>query len=243
MKNIALILLTSALVASGQQSTPPQEAAPRPRTLVFAGDSTLDDHHGDESKYGSWGSNLRPFLREGCAIVNYARSGRSTTSFIREGWWDKCLAATDKGDFVVIQFGHNDQKLDKPAVATPIPQYKENLRRMAADVRAKGATPVFATPIVRLSYGKDGLLRDFAKLDDWAEAMRETATELGIDVVDMRVLTREAANKAGEEEALTWNVPDDRTHPAPKGARIYAGLFLAEIRRLGLPLAELFQPE
>ena len=129
-------------------------------TLYFAGDSTLDDHRGDESTYGSWGSSLRPFLGEGCAIVNYGRCGRSTSSFFREGWWDKIVESLAPGDFVVIQFGHNDQKLDKPNVATPIPQYRENLRRMAADARAKGATPVFATPIVRLTYGKDGLLVD-----------------------------------------------------------------------------------
>lgn len=172
--------------------------------------------------------------------MNYGRSGRSTTSFIREGWWDKIVEALAPGDFVVIQFGHNDQKLDKPDVATPIPQYRENLRRMAADARAKGATPVFATPIVRLTYGEDGLLTDAPRLDDWAEAMRETATELGVDLVDMRAMTRKAANEAGEAEALTWYAAGDRTHPAIKGARLYASFFLDDVRRRGLPITGLF---
>ena len=244
---LSMILSASALAAAPQApaaTTPPDGAAAKhDPVLFFAGDSTLDDHRGDESKYGSWGSNLRPFLRDGCTIVNFARSGRSTVSFRNEGWWDKILERLSPGDFVVIQFGHNDQKLDKPAVAAPIPQFKENLARMADEVREKGATPVFATSIVRLSYGKDGLLRDTAHLDDWAEAMRETATEKGIDLVDMRVLTRKAANDAGEEEALTWNAPTDRTHPGPKGARIYAKLFFDEVRRLGIPLAALFKAE
>ena len=212
------------------------------KTLFFAGDSTLDEHGGDESTYGSWGAALRPSLREGCSIVNYGRSGRSTTSFRREGRWDKILAELTEGDFVVIQFGHNDQKLDKPDVATPIPEYKANLARMADEVRAKGATPVFATPIVRLTF-KDGALCDPAHLDDWAAAMRETAAEKDVALVDMRALTRKAASEAGEKEALTWNAPNDRTHPAPKGARLYAYLFLREIRRLSLPIAELFENE
>ncbi|MBP5543564.1 MAG: cellulase family glycosylhydrolase [Kiritimatiellae bacterium] len=212
------------------------------KTLFFAGDSTLDEHGGDESTYGSWGAALRPSLREGCSIVNYGRSGRSTTSFRREGRWDKILAELTPGDFVVIQFGHNDQKLDKPDVATPIPEYKANLARMADEVRAKGATPVFATPIVRLTF-KDGALCDPAHLDDWAAAMRETAAEKDVALVDMRALTRKAASEAGEKEALTWNAPNDRTHPAPKGARLYAYLFLREIRRLSLPVAELFENE
>ncbi|MBR4612399.1 MAG: exo-alpha-sialidase [Kiritimatiellae bacterium] len=216
------------------------QPAQHPRTLFFAGASTLDEHGGDESKFASWGSSLRPFLREGCAIVNYGRSGRSTTSFIREGWWGKIVEALNPGDFVIVQFGHNDQKLDKPDVATPIPQYKENLRRMAADVREKGATPVFATPIVRLTYGQDGLLTDHQHLDDWAEAMREVAKEDGVDLVDMREMTRKAANDAGEEEALTWNAPGDRTHPAVKGARRYAQLFLHDAKRRGLAVAGLF---
>ncbi len=222
---------------------PANKDAPHPRTLFLAGASTLDDHCGDESTYGSWGSSLRPFLREGCAIMNYGRSGRSTTSFIREGWWGKIVEALAPGDFVVIQFGHNDQKLDKPDVATPIPQYRENLRRMAADVRAKGATPVFATPIVRLTYGEDGLLTDAPRLDDWAEAMRETAAEIGVDLVDMRAMTRKAANDAGEAKALTWYAAGDRTHPAVKGARLYASFFLDDVRRRGLPIAGLFVPE
>ena len=210
------------------------------QTLYFAGDSTLDEHGGDESTYASWGSGLRPVLLEGRSIENYGKSGRSTTSFIREGWWGAITNSLVAGDFVVIQFGHNDQKLNDASVATPIPQYKDNLLRMAADVQAKGATPVFATPIVRLTYGGDGKLVDNEDLDAWAEAMRETATELGADLVDMRAMTREAANEAGETEALTWYAPGDRTHPAVKGARIYAGLFLGDVRQRSLSIASLF---
>lgn len=92
-----------------------------------------------------------------------------------------------------------------------------------------------------LDDGNDGLLTDAPPLDNWAEAMRETATELGVDLVDMRAMTRKAANDADEEEALTWNAPGDRTHPAVKGARLYASFFLEDVRRLELPIAGLFK--
>ena len=208
------------------------------RTLVLAGDSTLDEHGGDESTYGSWGSNLRPYLLSGHSIVNYGRGGRSTSSFIREGWWGRVLDATGAGDFVLVQFGHNDQKLDDETIATPIPQYKTNLMEMAAAVRAKGATPVFATPIVRLNYS-GGRISD-TRLDEWAAAMREVATDEGVDLVDMREMTRQLANDAGEAEALTWYVDGDRTHPAPKGARLYAELFIDDVFSRNLPVAALF---
>ena len=208
------------------------------RTLVLAGDSTLDEHGGDESTYGSWGSNLRPYLLSGNSIVNYGRGGRSTSSFIREGWWNQVLDAAGAGDFVLVQFGHNDQKLDDANIATPIPQYKTNLIEMAAAVRAKGATPVFATPIVRLNYS-GGRISD-TSLDEWAAAMREVAEDESVDLVDMREMTRQIANDAGEAEALTWYVDGDRTHPAPKGARLYAELFIDDVISRGLPVAALF---
>ena len=208
------------------------------RTLVLAGDSTLDEHGGDESTYGSWGSNLRPYLVSGNSIVNYGRGGRSTSSFIREGWWDRVLDAAGAGDFVLVQFGHNDQKLDDETVATPIPQYKTNLVEMAEAVRAKGATPVFATPIVRLNYS-GGRISD-TRLDEWATAMREVAEDESVDLVDMREMTRQLANDAGEAEALTWYVDGDRTHPAPKGARLYAELFIDDVFSRNLPVAALF---
>ena len=217
--------------------TPPAMA----RTLVLAGDSTLDEHGGDESVYGSWGANLRPYLLSGNSIVNYGRGGRSTSSFIREGWWDLVLAAAGEGDFVLVQFGHNDQKLDDASVATPIPQFRTNLVTMAAAVRAKGATPVFATPIVRLNYS-GGRIAD-SGLDQWAAAMREVAADEGVALVDMREMTRQLANDAGEAEALTWYVDGDHTHPAPKGARLYAELFIDDVLSRGLPVAAIFSAD
>ena len=211
-------------------------------TLFFAGDSTLDEHGGRQDRYGSWGDALRPWLADGCRIVNYAKSGRSTKSFRDEGWWDRILAQATTGDVVVVQFGHNDQKLDKPDVAVPRPQFKANLTRMVGEVRARGAVALFATPIVRLTYAPDGkTLVDTPNLDSWAQAMREVAWERNVRLVDLRKLGRAEAERVGEAEALTWNAPGDRTHPGPKGARLYADLFLKDIFARKLDFARMFK--
>ena len=216
----------------------------RPCTLFFAGDSTLDDHGLNPKKaaYGSWGTTLRANLADGMRIVNYAKSGRSTLSFRREGWWDKILNEVRPGDYVLIEFGHNDQKLDKPDVAVPRPQFKANLTRMVGEVRARGAVALFATPIVRLTYEPGGKkLADPPNLDSWAQAMREVAWERSVRLVDLRKLGRAEAERVGEAEALTWNAPGDRTHPGPKGARLYADLFLKDIFARKLDFARMFK--
>lgn len=119
------------------------------------------------------------------------------------------------------------------------PQFKENLWRMIREVRARHATPFLATPIVRLTY-RDGHLVDSAHLDDWAQRMREVAHEANVTLVDMRKLTYKAADEAGEAEALTWNAKGDRTHPAAKGARLYADLFHRDVTSRKLEIGKIF---
>ena len=84
-------------------------------TFLLAGDSTLDDY-GRKSRgpYASWGTTLEKSMKPGCKVDNYARSGASTKSFIASGQWEKLVAAIKPGDFVGIQFGHNDQKWSTP---------------------------------------------------------------------------------------------------------------------------------
>ena len=208
--------------------------------LILAGDSTLDEHGGDESVYASWGASLRTELAAGSEVVDFAKCGCSTKSFRDKGHWGKVLDRIRPGDFVLIQFGHNDQKLNVPEIAVPEAQFKTNLLQMVAEVRARKGEPMLATPIVRLTY-KDGHLVDTAKLDAWAARLTEAAAEAKVPLVDMRRMTREAADKAGETEALTWYAPNDRTHPAVKGARLYARMFLEDVRKRELPVAKLFK--
>lgn len=216
------------------------EVAKTKPTLFFAGDSTLDDHGGDESTYASWGSNLRPFLADGVRIVNYAKCGRSTKSFVAEGWWGKILNEVRPGDFVFIQFGHNDQKVGQPNLGSPVPVYAANLKRMISEVRLRGALPVLGTPIVRLCFSKDGKISD-GGLDEWAAAAREVAKSEDVPLVDMRELGRAKAQAVGRAEALTWNAPNDATHPAKTGAQVYAKLFLDEVKARSHAMRRLFK--
>lgn len=231
------VLLFSLITVVGAAAA----AEHAPRTLFLAGDSTLDEHGGDESRYASWGSSLRKWLKPGMRIVNYAKSGRSTKSFRTEGWWDRILDEVRPGDFVLIEFGHNDQKLDQLKLAVPQPQFRENLMRMIREVRQRKGMPYLATPIVRLTF-EGGRLCDPEGLDGWAERMRETAKEANVPLVDMRKLTYSEAMSAGEAEALTWNAGGDRTHPALRGARLYAKLFHREVFDRKLDISRIFIP-
>ena len=221
-------------------------SASRRTKLFMAGDSTLDEHRGENNPNGyvSWGSSLRPYLNDNVDIVNYARAGFSTADFMGPDSvygnvvrWDRIKNEASAGDWVLIQFGHNDEK------TLAIDEYKANLRTMVSDVKAKGATPVLATPIVRLTF-ENGALVDNSftpPLDAYADAMRAVAAETSTQLAEVRELSRAAALKTGEAEALTWNVANDKTHLAQKGAELYASLFYDYIKGSGLGFAVLFR--
>ena len=143
------------------------EAGP---TLLLAGDSTLDDYgRKPRPPYASWGTELEKSMKPGCKVDNYAKSGASTKSFIEAGYWAKLMAAVKPGDYVGIQFGHNDQKCSnkfylEKRFAPPDGLFKENVRKFVSDIRAKGGKPILMSPIVRGSFGKDGKLVD--KIDE-----------------------------------------------------------------------------
>ena len=132
-------------------------------TLHLIGDSTMADKPKEPANPETgWGQALPALLKpEAGRVVNYAMNGRSTKSFIDEGRWTKVVAALQPGDFVIIQFGHNDEKADKPAVyAAPRGAYQDNLRRFVREARAHGATPLLATPVARRRWNERGELVD-----------------------------------------------------------------------------------
>ena len=214
--------------------------------LFMAGDSTLDEHKGEENPLGyvSWGVSLKPYLKDDVEIVDYARAGFTTAAFMSADpyrgnvvWWNRIKEEVRSGDWVMIQFGHNDEK------SLSVEQYAANLKTMVADVATRGAIPVLVTPIVRLTF-ENGYLVDNSyvpPLETYAEAMRTVAVETGAQLAEMRELTRNAAQKAGEAEALSWNVADDTTHLAEKGAKLYASIFYEYVKQSGLKFAAIFR--
>lgn len=227
--------------------------------LFFAGDSTLHPRrHQKTAKpevqvFGSWGDEVEDYLKPGVKIVNHAQSGASTLSFINSKRWERLVAQLKPGDWVVIEFGHNDQKIGKEGFYTAADgAFRDNLRRFAKEVRAKGAEPLFASPIVRRVLGKDGHLVDDAPkggfhLNDYGAASRAVAEEVEAPFVDMNKLTHDAVEAAGPEKSLLWyragvvKNSGDFSHPVVAGAQLYAKLFVDDVKSRGLKIAELLK--
>lgn len=220
--------------------------------LLLAGDSTLDCHGGDESTYGSWGWNTKKYLKDGNEILDYAKSGASTRSFLNGTTddpvrrWDILTANIESGDYVYMAFGHNDMG-SKPEKHQEIDEYQDALRQMVADVREKGGVPVIGTPICR-NIWLEGDVYDQPtnknppkKLEDYADAAKAVAQEQGVDCIDMFNLTRDEYRRVGEGVIDNYFVAGDSVHPAPLGARRLAALFLDEIKRNNHPIAGLYK--
>jgi len=241
MKVLVSILVAATFVVS-------LSAAQTRRTphVHLAGDSTMADKPTDppNPEHG-WGQLLPKFFKDPAMIVNYAANGRSTRSFITEGRWQKLVDALQPGDWVIIQFAHNDEKIFPDARG----EFQDNLRRFVADVRAKQATPLLATPCARRSFDPTGKLIDTH--GDYPDAVRAVASETKTPLLEMNRLTmtlEEGHGPEGSKRLHLWigaNVYSrqpagyqDDTHYSAYGAERVAALAVQEIIRLQLPLGD-----
>ncbi|MEY2881802.1 MAG: Rhamnogalacturonan acetylesterase RhgT [Verrucomicrobiota bacterium] len=237
---LARLLVWLALVASAG-------AADAPRVFL-AGDSTMADKPLDLPERG-WGMALGAFFKDGVAVQNHAMNGRSTRSFLDEGRWQKILDALRPGDAVIIQFGHNDEKIEDPKRGTdPQTTFPENLRRFVRETRAKGATPILATPVARRKFDAAGKLT--ATHGAYPAAVRAVAAEEKTPLLELERATSAWLQAVGDEPSrkfFMWiepgqfaKIPDGRkddTHFVEAGATKVAELATAQIRELKLPLA------
>lgn len=211
-----------------------------PLRVFLIGDSTCATK--DLSKQNperGWGQMFQPLFDETVTVENHALNGRSTKSFRDEGHWDRVFGALQAGDYLFIQFGHNDQKqTDSTRYSSP-GQYAENLRRYVREARSKGAVPVLLTSVVRRRFA-DGQLVDTHGA--YLEAVRRVAAEERVLLIDAERLTREWVSALGEEaskscymwvaEGLCPLYPDgrqDNTHLNVRGARAVARMIAAEL--------------
>ena len=226
--------------------------AQRRITLFLIGDSTMADKPDPaRNPERGWGQALPRFLDAGVAVENHARNGRSTRSFIAEGRWDSVRTRLRRGDYVFIQFGHNDQKVeDSTRYTNPYTAYRRNLERFVAEARERGATPVILSSIVRRRFNASGVLEDTHGVYPWVS--RAVAREQGAPFVDLQLLTEELVTRAGPERSKRLYVwvargeypafPDarqDDTHLSPAGAEEVARLAARELRAAGGPVAPL----
>ena len=195
------------------------------------------------------GQMLPLYLKRTVFVQNHAENGRSTKSFIDESRLAAIYNDIREGDFLFIQFGHNDQKSNNPkAYADAKVAYPANLRKMISDVRAKGATPVLATSIVRCTF-RNGKLYDNG-LYPYRDATFAVGKSENVAVVNLNGISEEKINAMGEEKALQMymyssNVPKlkgiDKTHLTAAGAETFAKWFIDDCKAQNLPLAKCFK--
>jgi len=239
------LLLALLLVAS----TGVLRAADAAPLVYLVGDSTMAIKQLDLPERG-WGMALNGLFKDPAMIQNHAVNGRSTKSFIDEGRWARIVAALHPGDFVLIQFGHNDEKIEDPLRGTdPKTTFSENLRRFIKDVRAKQATPMLATPTARRRFNAAGKL--VPTHGAYPDATRAVAAEEKVPLLDLEKATSAWLQAAGDEPSkkfFMWIAPgahplvpggrQDDTHFVEAGAVHVAELAVAQIREQNLPLAK-----
>ena len=242
---IAALALAAAVAATS--------AAPGPR-IVIASDSTAANYTADRYPQMGWGMVLKCSLDPTVQVVNLARGGRSTKTFIEEGLWDQLVAQLQPGDTVLIQFGHNDADTKKIERHTdPNGAYDVNLRRFVADVRRAKATPVLVTPIARWMW-ENGQPKDAHA--PYAATIHRVATDLKVPLVDldgdMMAALKARGELASQRLYLQYKsydhvarYPDgiaDDTHINEQGARLGAALVATRLAGLKLPISRHVHP-
>ena len=219
-------------------------------TIYLVGDSTMADKPKLAHPERGWGQLFRELVLPPATADNHAQNGRSTKSFIDEGRWDAITAKLQPDDWVIIQFGHNDQKADKPDRHAPAQgAYRDNLLRFIRETRERGAHPVLATSVARRKWNDAGTAL-VPTHGDYPAVVRALAAEQNVPLLDLEPLTTALEESFGPEDSKRlhlWfpagSLPGvekelkDDTHYSALGARRVADLAAAEIKRLGLPLA------
>lgn len=219
-------------------------------TLYMAGDSTMSHKPKKEHPERGWGMMLPEFFDDKVIINNHAVNGRSTKSFISEGRWQTIMDKVQAGNYVVIQFGHNDSSPDKGPERYSTPEeYKANLIRFVNETRAKNAKPILCTPIMRRRFDEKSNFQDTHGI--YPDMVRQVADSLRVPLVDMHRRSEKEIIKHGEEgskklflhiqsgeyEVLPDGLKDD-THFSAYGARLMAALFVEGIKELKIKLSK-----
>ncbi|MBO6170026.1 MAG: pectin esterase [Bacteroidales bacterium] len=211
-------------------------------TIHLMGDSTMaekDLSNGNPER--GWGMMFQNFLDDGATVINYAQNGRSTKSFIDKGLWDKVHSAVKPGDYVFIEFGHNDSKESDPErYAAPWGAYQDNLKLFIDGVREKGGTPVLLTPVARRWF-KGGKL-DRGCHGDYPAAMKQVAEQTGTPLLDVTTATLDWLEKLGDDASKAYFMistgKNDNTHTVACGAREVTKIVCSLIEKLIPQIAE-----
>jgi lysophospholipase L1-like esterase len=224
-----------------------------PITVYLAGDSTMAPKLAEKRPETGWGEAFQPcFDPATVRIENRAKNGRSTRTFIEEGLWRAITDSLRAGDYVFIQFGHNDESKEKVDRYTPPAAYRANLTRFVDEVRARGATPVLLTPLMRRSFDSTGHARDTH--GEYPDLVRAVAAERSVALLDVHRASAAVLDRYGPDSSRALflqvergenpNYPEgvhDNTHFSPRGAVVMAGLAINAMRRVRVPLIGLMR--
>ncbi|TVY07083.1 rhamnogalacturonan acetylesterase [Paenibacillus cremeus] len=225
------------------------EAAQRGIQVFIAGDSTAANYPPEHSPMAGWGQRLGELFQPSITVVNAARNGRSSKSFIEEGLLEQIEQGIEPGDYFLIQFGHNDQKPDEERHTEPDTTYPQQLSRHIELARSKGAHPILLTSVERRHFGPSGEL--IPSHGEYPAAVMRLADQLQVPVLDLCARTQSAYRAMGAEDSKAWfvwlkpeehaNYPEgleDNTHFNETGALEVAKLVAEELKQAGIPLAQ-----
>lgn len=244
MKKLILLILFTAIQLSAQKNP----------TLYLIGDSTMAEKVNPEinPEFG-WGQMIHQFFLSQVNIENHAVNGRSSKSFIDEGRWQKVYEKLKPNDVVIIQFGHNDQKVEDPSRYTiPTTSYKENLKKFIREIREKKAFPILLTSIARRNFNEKGALVDTHGL--YPLMVEQVAFQNNVAFIDAYALTEDLELMYGPEASKILhlhfkpnehsyypNGKEDDTHLSEIGASFVAERIVKELKKIKTPLSRYFK--
>src|SRR5688572_19095287 len=171
---------------------------PKKITVYLIGDSTISIKETKAYPETGWGMPFANFFDSTVVVDNRAKNGRSTRTFISENRWQPVVDQLKEGDYVFIQFGHNDESKEKVDRYTTPEEYKRNLSRFIDETRAKKAIPVLLTPVARRRF-KDGVAQE--SHPEYSPLVRETAKDKSVAFIDLDVKSTALLQKYGEEKS------------------------------------------
>lgn len=207
----------------------------------MAGDSTMAIKDQRAFPETGWGMPFVYFWNENVEIVNLAKNGRSTKSFRKEGLWEQMWSKMEEGDYVLIQFGHNDESKDKGERYSPPDTFKMNLTQYILEAKAKKAIPILISPVSRRKFDVTGKAQETHAV--YTPLVAEVAKETGVIYIDLDARSRDLYQQFGSEMSKYLflqlkagehpnhpNGKEDNTHFNELGARLIAETVLDEIR-------------
>ena len=216
-------------------------SAPKiPLRLVIIGDSTVCEYPTEHACRG-WGQYIQDYFKDTVQVINLAKSGRSTKTFINEGLWSRTLDA--KPNILLIQFGHNDSHApDQPESTDAATDFQDYLRRYIDQALAINATPILVTPVQRRTYHSNGTLNNSLLI--YANSMKAVAAQKNVGVIDLNASSGKLYEQLGAAaNDVVANAPKDRTHFNEEGARMMAHLVMQDLTQLEPRLTRELTPQ